>query len=307
MANRKHIAPGSKIGLKLSATERKVLLEDLLFLDTEFAETIRNASTEQPVQFSLDDWDHFCDYLAAEANHTQDKRLEKKIDALSNKVQKILDTYTDAESSKTIKTDKGVKKAKPSSETVFQFKITLRESHPPIWRRIQVKDCSLDELHEHIQLAMGWTNSHLHQFIVGDVRYGDAEMLDDGWNDEQEIIDSQKTKISQIIPNIGKRFRFDYEYDFGDGWEHEILFEGRLQRETGTRYPLCVEGERACPPEDIGGIYGYVDYLEALNDPKHERHEEFMEWQGPFDPEAFNTQAATKEMRKGLPNWREME
>lgn len=195
----------------------------------------------------------------------------------------------------------------PVAERVYQFKITLKEVEPPIWRRIQVKDCTLDELHEHIQTAMGWTNSHLHQFEINGVRHGDPELIYEGWEDEEPPVNSRRLKINKIIPTDGKRFSFDYEYDFGDGWEHGILFEGCLRSEKGTRYPICVEGERACPPEDVGGIYGYAEYLEALADPKHERHDEFMEWQGAFDSEAFSTEKATKHMRRGLPNWREME
>jgi hypothetical protein len=195
----------------------------------------------------------------------------------------------------------------PAAERIYQFKITLKGIKPPIWRRIQVKDCTLDKLHEHIQTAMGWTNSHLHQFEINGVRHGDPELLLEGFEDDPEIVDSLDTRSSKIVPKDGKRFRFQYEYDFGNGWEHEILFEGCLRAEKGTKYPLCLEGARACPPEDVGGIYGYQEYLEALADPNHERHKEFMGWRGPFDPEAFDALPLTKAMRKGLPNWREME
>jgi hypothetical protein len=198
-------------------------------------------------------------------------------------------------------------KANLSAASVFQFKITLKEIEPPIWRRIQTKDSTLDKLHEHIQTAMGWTNSHLHQFEIKGKRYGDPELLLEDYGDDQEVIDSLETKISQIVPKNGKPFRFQYEYDFGDDWIHEIFFEGCPKAEKGTRYPVCLEGKRACPPEDVGGPYGYQEFLEAMADPKHERHEEFMEWGGRFAPEKFDAKAATKAMQKGLPNWREME
>ncbi|MDZ4687852.1 MAG: plasmid pRiA4b ORF-3 family protein [Planctomycetaceae bacterium] len=194
-------------------------------------------------------------------------------------------------------------KAKADPSTVYQFKITLIDSKPPIWRRIQVADCTLDKLHEHIQTAMGWTNSHLHQFEIFEKRYGNPELLDDGF-DGFTSVDSTKTKLSQIVPNAGKRFRFTYEYDFGDGWAHEILFEGTPKKELGTKSPLCLEGERACPPEDVGGMGGFYDFLEALADPEHERHDEFMEWGGGFDPKEFDAKQATKAMTKGLPDWR---
>jgi hypothetical protein len=195
----------------------------------------------------------------------------------------------------------------PASERLYQFKITLKDIEPPIWRRIQVKDCRLDKLHEHIQTAMGWTNSHLHQFTITGVIHGDPQLLYEGWEDETPPVNSLRTEVSRIIPEDGSRFAFTYEYDFGDGWEHEVLFEGCLRAEKGARYPLCVEGERACPPEDVGGTHGYEEYLEAMADPKHEEHEEFMEWRGPFNPEAFDAQATTRRMQRGLPNWRKEE
>jgi hypothetical protein len=198
-------------------------------------------------------------------------------------------------------------KTKIPAGMVFQFKITLKEIKPPIWRRIQTKDCTLDKLHEHIQTAMGWTNSHLHQFKIGDDIYGDPELLLEGFEDDPEIVNSLDTRVSEVVPADGKRFRFDYEYDFGDGWEHEIVFEGCLRAEKGVRYPVCVEGARACPPEDVGGPHGYAEYLATLSDPDHEEWEESSDWRGPCRPEKFDVKAATKAMRKGLPNWREME
>jgi hypothetical protein len=199
------------------------------------------------------------------------------------------------------KTRKGKEETAKATPTLFQFKITLVDSSPPIWRRIQVEDCTLDKLHEHIQTAMDWTNSHLHQFEMGGERYGDPELLDDF-----DCIDSTGILISETIPETSKRFRFSYEYDFGDGWEHEILFEGRPQPEPGRRYPICLAGERARPPEDIGGIFGYADFLEALQNKSHDRHEETLEWAGGwFDPEAFDPAAATKNMREGPPHWRD--
>jgi hypothetical protein len=191
----------------------------------------------------------------------------------------------------------------PASERLFQFKITLLDINPPIWRRLHVKDGSLDKLHEYIQTAMGWTNSHLHQFEIDGERFGDPQLLDDGF-DDFECLNSTITKISEIVPENGIRFRFRYQYDFGDNWEHEVSFEGCVRAESKGRYPLCLEGARACPPEDVGGIGGYEEFLEALADPKHEQHDELLEWSGPFDPEKFDPKEATKHMKRGLPNWR---
>jgi hypothetical protein len=103
----------------------------------------------------------------------------------------------------------------PAAERVYQFKITLKDSHPPIWRRIQVRDCTLDKLHEHIQTAMGWTNSHLNHFHIGERPYGDPDLMHENY-DEFGYKDSTNTRISDILPKTGRRFRFDYEYDFGD-------------------------------------------------------------------------------------------
>jgi hypothetical protein len=217
------------------------------------------------------------------------------MDSLHKWISKEGKEYLDAEK------PKSAKKVKPNK--VYQFKITLFESNPPIWRRIQVEDCTLDEFHEHIQTAMGWTNSHLHQFEVKGKIYGDPELLNDDVAGI-EFVDSTQTMLSEILPANGKRFRFKYQYDFGDGWEHEVLFEGCPAPEKGKKYPLCLEGERACPPEDCGGVWGYADLLAAVADPKHEEHESMVEWLGKFDPDKFDAAKATKAMKKGLPDWR---
>jgi hypothetical protein len=197
------------------------------------------------------------------------------------------------------------KKPKPT-DAVYQFKITLLDFKPLIWRRIQVKDCTLDKLHEHIQTAMGWTNSHLHQFDIKGKRFGDPELLDDGF-DDFECIDSTKTYLSQVLPKTGRRFAFKYEYDFGDSWEHEVLFEGNLPVDPKAKYPWCLEGERACPPEDCGGVWGYAEFLNAIGNRKHPEHKDTLRWAGgSFDPERFDHEAATKKMKKGLPDWRNM-
>jgi Plasmid pRiA4b ORF-3-like protein len=196
----------------------------------------------------------------------------------------------------------------PSRATgeVYQFKITLLETQPPIWRRIQVGDCTLDKLHEHIQTAMGWTNSHLHHFRIVGRLYGDPMLLEETF-EELNYADSTRTRLSDILPEGGQRFRFEYQYDFGDSWQHEVLFEGRLPSEPKPSDPLCLEGERACPPEDVGGVWGYADFLQAIADPENEQHEEMRQWIGRrFNPEAFNPVVATKRMKRGLPDWRQM-
>jgi hypothetical protein len=170
-----------------------------------------------------------------------------------------------------------------------------------------VKDCTLDKLHEHVQTAMGWTNSHLHHFRVGKRLYGDPDLMQENFEDMGYEDSTTTTKLNNILPRSGRRFRIGYEYDFGDGWRHELLFEGCLRAERGKRYTVCLEGARACPPEDVGGAWGYREFLEVITDPGHEDHDGLLEWAGgSFDAELFDPAAATREMRRGLPDWRSM-
>lgn len=195
--------------------------------------------------------------------------------------------------------------ANSASRRLFQFKITLRGVEPAIWRRIQVFDDTLDKLHEHFQNAMGWTNSHLNHFIIQGRRCGDPELLDDGFEPFTGL-DSTTTLISAVLPADGAPLEFEYLYDFGDSWLHDVMFEGSPTPQPGMTYPQCLEGERACPPEDVGGIHGFSDYLEVIADPKHERHAELLEWSGPFNPSAFSPSLATHMMQEGMPDWRQM-
>lgn len=419
------VRPDEKLPLKLTAAERRLVLEGLTDLDPELAQIVRDAPAGQPVQMTLDDWDDLGGYVAAEAEDCQDPSQGRKLDALYEKIQDFLDqfTFTDelprqadqiedagqedlaadqvgqilqyaaltlvvarqlgihrqtldgfrlaADQREILSALPGVTKTlkkklaqegatfsvgdvgnlmlalvsdlpdddarrrtaalhvaeqlgdalqdwiqahvqpepprKPrgrprATDAVFQFKITLLGVRPPIWRRIQVRDGTLDALHEQIQAAMGWTNSHLHQFEVKGRTYGDPDLLEDGF-EEFECADSTTTLLSQILPKSRKPFAFKYEYDFGDSWEHEILFEGRPPVDPQAKYPLCLEGRRACPPEDCGGAWGYGDFLVAIRDPQHAEHQNYVEWVGEqFDPEAFDPQQATQAMQQGLPD-----
>lgn len=194
----------------------------------------------------------------------------------------------------------------PVKDRIYQIKIRLKGIKPPIWRRIQTRDCTLDKLHEQIQTVLGWTNSHLHCFRIDGRLYGDPLLMEEDF-EGLGYIDSTVATLSKIVPKSGQRFFFEYEYDFGDSWRHEVLFEGCLRCDPGQRYPLCLEGERACPPEDVGGISGYRTFLRAVTDPEHRRHQKNLVWAGgSFDPEAFDPEKATRAMRLGLPNWRMM-
>lgn len=210
----------------------------------------------------------------------------------------------------TKKTTRAANKAEVSAETegsVYQLRITLLETEPAIWRRIQVENCTLDKLHEHIQTAMGWTNSHLHQFWFDGQRFGDPQLLREDFADvgDDDFVDSTQTMLSEILAKKRKKFAFGYEYDFGDGWQHEIVFEGMVPAEKGVKYPRCIEGERACPPEDCGGTPGFENFLEAMADRKHPDHRDLKEWYGgKFDAEKFDPARATREMKKGVFDWR---
>jgi len=170
-----------------------------------------------------------------------------------------------------------------SNNQIYQLKITLLNSDPPIWRRVLVPDSiTLNKLHQIIQLAMGWMNSHLHQFIIEGDYYGIP-----GPDDWEPVIDERRSHLSQIAPV--ENYKFFYEYDFGDSWEHEIIVEKIQPPEAGVNYPACIKGERACPPEDVGGVWGYEEFLKAINDPNHDEHDDYLEWcDGEFDPEEFN-------------------
>jgi hypothetical protein len=194
--------------------------------------------------------------------------------------------------------------ARPASATdrAYHLKITLKDVRPPVWRRIRVPGCTFDELHEYLQTAMGWENAHLHHFRVGKQFYGDPELMQENFEDFG-YKDSTATRLSDFVPAGRKKVRLEYEYDFGDSWWHVIEVE---KVEKGKAKAECLAGARACPPEDCGGPWGYADFLAALADPTHERHEELTEWMGSsFDPEAFDPKAATRAMKRCLPSCRD--
>jgi hypothetical protein len=175
---------------------------------------------------------------------------------------------------------------------VYQIKVTLKGSKPPIWRRLQVtSETTLVQLHHILQQVMGWEGSHLYQFVISGITYGEPAMLG-----ELDAKDARTATLEALVPR--EKSTFLYEYDFGDSWDHELLVEKRLPREAGKRYPVCLTGKRACPPEDCGGIWGYASLLEAIRDPEHPEHEEMLEWVGgAFDPEAFDLDEVNIELQ----------
>jgi hypothetical protein len=167
------------------------------------------------------------------------------------------------------------------SRHIYQLKIALADVSPPVWRRVLVPGgYTLDRLHRVIQYAMGWQNCHLHCFDIEGTQYGEPDP--DG---ELAVRDELDHRLEEVAV---KGSRFSYTYDFGDWWEHDVLVEDVVAAEPDERYPVCAGGARACPPEDVGGAFGFGELLTALADPGHARYSTTREWLGrDYDPERF--------------------
>ncbi len=180
---------------------------------------------------------------------------------------------------------------------IYQIQIALADSSPKIWRRILVQPTlRLSDFHMTIQIVMGWENDHLHQFIKNKTFY--TVRLEDDWTwDDLRNVDYKKLKISDLL-NKAKE-EIEYEYDFGDSWHHEIILEEILPADANEKYPVCTDGQMACPPEDCGGIWGYYGMLEIIGNPEHEEYEEYMQWLGrEFNPEEFDKDSVNKRLKK---------
>lgn len=176
-------------------------------------------------------------------------------------------------------------------ESVFQFKITLKNINPPIWRRVLVPaKYTFWDFHVAIQDSMGWLDCHLHEFTVLNRATGNRERIGipEGSYDLEVAAGWQK-QIRDYFSDENPKAAYDY--DFGDGWQHDIIFEKLISLVVNEEIPQCVAGERACPPEDCGGPWGYDELLNILKDPKHEEHQSMLQWAGgKFDPEDFDPQ-----------------
>lgn len=186
-----------------------------------------------------------------------------------------------------------MKRANLDPGVVYQPKVTLDEIEPPISRRIHVSgDTTLSRLHTVIQKVMGWKDAHLHEFEVKGRRYG----VPDPNEPEYEVEHDWRILLRETVPVEGMTFR--YIYDLGDNWTHEILVEKIETPTEPLRYPVCLSGERRCPPEDCGGAGGYEVLLEAIRDPAHPEHEDMLRWAGRrFDAEAFDLAAVNRKLR----------
>jgi len=183
-----------------------------------------------------------------------------------------------------------------SASQVYQLKITLEGLLPPVWRRFQVpSDMNLVKLHQAIQCVMGWEDGHLHQFKVGKTYYGMT--YPDDSDGMPKTRDEEKARLHELVSR--PKAKFVYEYDFGNGWEHEVVLEKILSPDPDVQYPVCLEGKRACPPEDCGGVWGYADLLDMIADPNHPDHEDLREWLGDdFDPEKFDVEKVNNALRR---------
>ena len=186
-----------------------------------------------------------------------------------------------------------------SADTIARLKITLDDVKPAVLRRIEVPfNIRLDRLHLAIQAAMGWTNTHLYEIRARDVGWG---IPDRDWGDGP--LDARKANLGDVLEDVGTK-TLRYLYDFGDGWEHTIKVERLIDPEPGALYPRLIEASGRCPPEDIGGPWGYAEFLEAIGNPKHERHDEFKEWiADDFDPNLVDAGWLAEEVTTLAKRW----
>lgn len=189
-----------------------------------------------------------------------------------------------------------------TADTIARLKITLDDVKPTVLRCVEVPfDIRLDRLHLTIQAAMGWTNSHLYEIRAGGVGWSTPHP-DGDW--AGDVLDARKARLNDVLEDVGRK-TLNYLYDFGDGWKHKITIERLLDRVPGVLYPRLTEASGRCPPEDVGGPWGYAEFLEAMSDPKHERHDELAGWidEDEFDPTAVDTDRRAQSVAALAQHW----
>jgi hypothetical protein len=184
---------------------------------------------------------------------------------------------------------------RPAGKTAIRLRISLQHHTPAIWRRLVVPgDIKLSKLHAVLQDAMGWQDHHLHQFRIGDQAYGPSD--DEFDDDEPEDIDEDSVRLSTVVR---APMRFDYHYDFGDDWQHGVEVESIESVPVVLKFAVCLDGERACPPEDCGGTAGFERLLTAVADPGHPEYDDYVRWMGrPFDPSEFSIAAVNAALQR---------
>ncbi len=201
-----------------------------------------------------------------------------------------LDSFPDRLTREAFGDDPPREPARATSTRVYRLSVTLIDSKPPIWRRVEVPaSISLATLHDVLQAAMGWTNSHLHDFEKDGVTYGQSDR-------EFGVVrvNEKRTRLSDVLTRA--KASLDYQYDFGDSWLHRVVLEEIT--EGDGRAARVLDGRRACPPEDCGGIWGYASLLESLANPRSREHKELREWAGDYDPDVFDLEAANRRLAR---------
>jgi len=268
--------PGNLVRVKFTEVQRKAIASFSPELQGRLKLDLKNQRTIELTAEELDRVEERARAALGEATRRQSLPLRKIVQNLESQ------------------------RKRASARTVYQLRIDMKDTKPPIWRRIQIEDCTLEQLHFHIQAAMGWMDSHLYEFQIEGARYSSPPPMDFGFGgfDDFDAEKASGTRLSEVLPAGTGKFRFHYLYDFGDSWEHVIQVEQVKPSDLGVRYPQCVDGRRACPPEDCGGVWGFYEFVQAVTHPDHEEHEEMLEWHGPYDPNAFDAKDATRQMRR---------
>jgi len=177
-------------------------------------------------------------------------------------------------------------------QAAFRLRIQLMDVDPVIWRRILVPgSIRMSKFADVLLAAMGWSNSHLHAFTVGNQRYGmNYDEFPEGEVDEKTVT---------VLQALREARRITFEYDFGDSWDHEVVIEELTKSPVGLTFAVCIDGANACPPDDVGGTWGYAEFLRAMADPAHSQHATYLEWLGGyFDPAEFDLAEANARLQK---------
>jgi hypothetical protein len=287
--------------LELTKAQRESMLLEARFRPKLKKRLAEAGDGTQVVSFALEELNELHEKLGEAALFSVSPDKEQLLAVL----HRVIDLVDTGDAGRVGEREANARRTAPKNgDLIYQFKITLLDIRPPIWRRIRVRDCTLADLHDDIQAVFGWWDEHMHEFEIDGERYGRAASDDEdddfdfGCDFDPDVEDEAEVRLSKLIPRSRTKARWIYEYDFGDSWRHEILFEGFAPNDPEAKYPLCVEGKRACPPEDSGGPWRYPELLATMADPDHEGHEEMAEFWGSFDPEAFDAAKATEAMTK---------
>ncbi len=191
---------------------------------------------------------------------------------------------------------------KPPVPKAVALRIELKDVAPLVWRRVLVPDnWTFATLHHYLQWVMGWTDSHAHEFEIGAGLVAPDWWIQEAWSEEEarRYRDERRVSVAAVVGELGPRGEFEYRYDMGDDWAHRIVIEAAPpSRVGGLPLPVCVAGENACPPEDVGGPRGYAEFLAVLGDPRHEQYEDVARWLGGvFDPRGFDLNRINRDWR----------